>query len=84
MGGRGPAGRPWPTVPCAYAWRVGRGEVGLEDGFATSRGMAISYCREYLLFSKGVGWERDAEFGGRGEPEDDGVYCCRSRPPKES
>lgn len=47
--------------------------------------MAVSYCLEYRLLTEGVGIERAAEFGGRGELADEGVYCCRSiKPPKES
>jgi hypothetical protein len=45
-------------------------------------GLKPSNCLEYLLLEAGVGMARLPELGGRGEPEDDGVYA--SRPAKES
>jgi hypothetical protein len=35
--------------------------------------LKLSNCLEYLLFAGGVGMARLPEFGGRGEPDDDGV-----------
>ncbi len=64
-----------------------RGEFGLDGGLLTFSGMDVaglkpSNCLEYLLLEGGVGMARLPEFGGLGEPEDDGVYA--SRPAKES
>jgi hypothetical protein len=64
-----------------------RGEFGLDGGLLTFSGMEVaglkpSNCLEYLLLEAGVGMARLPELGGRGEPEDDGVYA--SRPAKES
>jgi len=42
-----------------------------------------SNCLEYLLLAGGVGMARLPEFGGLGEPEEEGVYAV-SRPAKES
>lgn len=54
-----------------------RGELGLEGGLVRFSGMALglkfSNCLEYLLFAGGVGTLRLAEFGGRGEPDEEGV-----------
>jgi hypothetical protein len=45
-------------------------------------GLKPSNCLEYLLLEGGVGIALLPEFGGRGEPDEDGVYA--SRPAKES
>lgn len=45
-------------------------------------GLKFSNCLEYLLLAGGVGIARVAEFRGRGDPVDEGVY--ESRPAKES
>ena len=48
-------------------------------------GLKLSNCREYLLLAGGVGILRLPEFGGRGEPEEEGVYAkLLSSPAKES
>lgn len=65
------------------------GELGLEGGLATFSGIAVaglnpSNCLEYRLFAGGVGMALLAEVGGRGEPEEDGVYAKLSNPAKES
>lgn len=66
-----------------------RGEVGLEGGLETfsgidEAGLKLSNCLEYLLFAGGVGTVLP-ELGGRGEPEDEGVYeKLPSRPANES
>ena len=66
------------------------GEVGLDSDLPTFSGMEAaglkpSNCREYLLLASGVGMLRLAEVGGRGEPEDEGVYAkLLSRAAKES
>jgi hypothetical protein len=47
-------------------------------------GLKPSNCLEYLLLADGVGMALFAEVGGRGEPEEDGVYAKLSKPAKES
>lgn len=79
MGNLADGGVGWPAYAWgwAYRWRavlksaLGRGEVGLEDGFVLSTpGMAVarSYWREYRLFDGVGGTVRPPD--GRGEDED--------------
>jgi hypothetical protein len=67
----------------------GNGEFGLEDGRLEFSSIAdvgpkLSNCLEYLLLAGGVGIARLPEFGGRGEPVEEGVYAKASKPAKES
>lgn len=64
-----------------------RGELGLDGGLLTFSGIAVaglklSNCLEYRLLAEGVGIDRLPEFGGRGDPDDEGVVA--SRPANES
>lgn len=64
------------------------GETGREAGLLTFSGIAVavlkvSNCLENLLFVD-VDMFRLPEWGGRGEPEDDGVCAKVSKVAKES
>lgn len=54
------------------------GEEGLEgvlESFSNNEvDVMLSYWREYLLLVEDIGAMRP-EFGGRGDPDDDGVYA---------
>lgn len=70
------------TARISAGGEAGREEVLSFSGMAAG-GLKLSYCLDHLLLAGGVGIAR-LEFGGLGEPEDDGVYAYASKPANES